>query len=252
MIVRILICFGLGAIPFSVVAMYKSGIDIRTVGSGNPGFNNVLRVSKWRAVWALLGDLGKGLLALLLTWLLFPPPLMRDAGPGMGGYLAAHPGVQKVIEGWILGLAAILGHCFSPFLKFKGGKGIATSAGVMLVLYPVYALIALGYFVAARLAGARLKWPEAGALASLSSWLLFILLMALFKGRVDAFCAAVIAAFLFWRHYGNLRRLLQSRAELSLDTLGSGSKPLTHPPRRAPPFPRAGQGMREGANGEPK
>lgn len=214
MILRILICFSLGAVPFSVLAMRGSGIDIRKVGSGNPGFNNVLRVSKSRAVWALLGDLGKGVLALVLVWLLFPVILKGDAHIGLTAYLAAHPGIERAVEGWIFGFAAIFGHCFSPFLKFKGGKGIATSAGVMLVLYPGYAAIALGYFVVARWAGARLKWPQAGALASLSSWILFVLLMLSFKGNVDAICAAAVAGFLFWRHQRNLRELVRRQVRV--------------------------------------
>jgi acyl phosphate:glycerol-3-phosphate acyltransferase len=214
MIIRILICFALGAIPFSVLAMHGSGVDIRKVGSGNPGFNNVLRVSKLRAVWALLGDMGKGVLALVLVWLLFPPVLHRHAGAGVTAYLIAHPGVQRVVEGWIFGFAAILGHCFSPFLKFKGGKGIATSAGVMLVLYPVYAAVALGYFLAARVFAGRLKWREAGAVASLSSWIVFVLLLVLLRGSVDAVCAAVVAGFVFWRHQRNLRHIFQRKQEV--------------------------------------
>jgi glycerol-3-phosphate acyltransferase PlsY len=209
MITRILISFALGAIPFSVIAMSGSGIDIRKVGSGNPGFNNVLRVSRSRAVWALLGDMGKGVLALVLVWVVFPPVLNGHTTLGLTGYLPAHPATQRIVEGWIFGFAAILGHCFSPFLNFKGGKGIATSAGVMLVLYPAYAGIALCYFVAARLTGRKLRWPEAGALASLSSWLLFVLLMGVFRGGIDAICAAVVAAFLFWRHQRNLRHLFR-------------------------------------------
>jgi acyl phosphate:glycerol-3-phosphate acyltransferase len=63
-LIRLLICFALGAIPFAVISMAGTGIDIRKVGSGNPGFNNVLRLSKGRAAAALLGDMGKGYLAV--------------------------------------------------------------------------------------------------------------------------------------------------------------------------------------------
>ncbi|MGH9470205.1 MAG: glycerol-3-phosphate acyltransferase [Terriglobia bacterium] len=190
MILRIIICFWLGAIPFAVLAMAGSGIDIRKVGSGNPGFNNVLRVSKRRAIIALIGDMGKGVVALLLV----------------------HRGGDTVVEAWAFGLAAILGHCYSPFLKFKGGKGVATSGGVMLVLYPIEAAISLGYFALARVAGGKfMKLKEAGAIASLSSWVLFVLLMLFFVGRIDALCAAVVAAFLFWRHRSNLRHLFARR-----------------------------------------
>lgn len=197
MILRIVICFLLGSIPFAVLAMAGSGIDIRKIGSGNPGFNNVLRVSKSRAVIALAGDMGKGIVALLLVY---------RAG-------------DAVWQAWAFGFAAILGHCYSPWLKFRGGKGIATSAGVMLVLYWFFAVIALIYFVFARiLCSKKLKLKEAGAIASLSSWILFVLLMLFFVGRVDALCAAIVAAFLFWRHKDNLRHIFVRRAEVAAPT----------------------------------
>ncbi|MDE3181373.1 MAG: glycerol-3-phosphate acyltransferase [Acidobacteriota bacterium] len=190
MAIRIIFCFALGSIPFAVIAMVGSGIDIRKVGSGNPGFNNVLRVSKPRALIALAGDMGKGIVAILV----------------------ARQGVHSVWELWVFGFAAILGHCYSPFLKFKGGKGVATSAGVMLVLYWLFAVISLVFFVAVRLfCGKKLKLKEAGAVASLSSWVLFVLLMLFFRTPVDAISAAVIAAFLFWRHKKNLAGLSVKR-----------------------------------------
>lgn len=188
--IRFIICFAIGSIPFAVIAMAGSGIDIRTVGSGNPGFNNVLRVNKRRAIVALAGDMGKGVVALLLT----------------------RHGAHNIWELWALGFAAILGHCYSPFLKFKGGKGIATSAGVMLVLYWMFAVIALAFFVVVRLGcGKKLKLKQAGAIASLSSWVLFVLLMLAFRTPMDAICAAVVAVFLFWRHRSNLAHILARR-----------------------------------------
>lgn len=186
MVARFIVCFLIGSIPFAVIAMAGSGIDIRKVGSGNPGFNNVLRVSKPRAVIALLGDMGKGVAALLLV----------------------RRGVNSEWELWALGFAAILGHCYSPFLRFKGGKGIATSAGVMLVLFWLFAVISLAFFVIVRVgASKKLKLKESGAIASLSSWVLFVIFMALFRTWVDALCGAVIAAFLFWRHSHNLKHI---------------------------------------------
>ncbi|MGH9351679.1 MAG: glycerol-3-phosphate acyltransferase [Terriglobia bacterium] len=190
MLARIIVCFLLGSIPFAVIAMAGSGIDIRKVGSGNPGFNNVLRVSKSRAVIALAGDVGKGVVALLLV----------------------RRSVNSVWELWALGFAAILGHCYSPFLRFKGGKGVATSAGVMLVLYWLFAVVSLIFFVMVRLAaGKKLKLKEAGAIASLSAWVLFVFLMIVFRTRADAVCAAVVAAFLFWRHRKNLKHISARR-----------------------------------------
>ncbi len=191
-ILRFAVCFALGSIPFAVISMLGTGIDIRKVGSGNPGFNNVLRVNKKRAILALSGDLGKGLLAIWLVVRAWPAPLSP---------------ISAVALGWLYGFGAVLGHCFSPFLKFNGGKGIATSAGVMLILYPRWAVIGLAYFTAVRLAGAKLKWREAGTIASLTTWVLFTLLMLLFVGRLDALYAALMTLFLVWRHQSNLRRL---------------------------------------------
>jgi glycerol-3-phosphate acyltransferase PlsY len=189
-IIRFIICFLLGSIPFAVLAMMGSGTDIRTVGSGNPGFNNVLRVNKWRAVLTLIGDLGKGYFAV---------------------WLASH-GAHGVALGWLFGFGAILGHCFSPFLKFNGGKGVATSAGVMLQLYPLFAAVALGFFVVMRLTGSRLKWPEAGATASMSTWVLFVILMLAFVSPRDAMYAALLTLFLGWRHKKNFQNLLARRS----------------------------------------
>jgi len=182
---ELLACFCIGSIPFAVIAMTGSGIDIRKVGSGNPGFNNVLRVSKRRAIICLVGDVGKGIAAVSLFW-----------QPGDPWQWA-----------WWMGIAVVLGHCYSPFLKFRGGKGIATSAGVMLVLYPKLAWPCIVTYVVGRIVGAKLKIPEAGALSSLSSWALFAILVASFEGSAPAAYAAALFAFVTWRHRDNLARL---------------------------------------------
>ena len=184
-LIRLLICFLIGSIPFAVLAMLGSGIDIRRVGSGNPGFNNVLRVSKWRAILALTGDMGKGVLAV---WLF-------------------HKTGDSMTLGWLYGFAATLGHCYSPFLKFNGGKGIATSGGVMLVLYPKLAALALGVFVVIRVCGARLKWREAGTIASLSTWMIFALVMFAMVSPWDGIYAGLMTLLLALRHKKNFQNL---------------------------------------------
>jgi len=188
-LLRLLVCFAIGSIPFAVISMLGTGIDIRKVGSGNPGFNNVLRVSKGRAVLALIGDMGKGYLAVWLVYRLFHLP------------------ADGVAMGWLYGFAAVLGHCYSPFLKFNGGKGVATSGGVMLVLYPAWATMALAYFTVARISFGKLKWREAGTGASLTTWILFTLLMFLFSGHLDASLSLIMTLLLMWRHKANLRRI---------------------------------------------
>ena len=189
-LLRLVVCFLIGSIPFSVIAMAGSGIDIRKVGSGNPGFNNVLRVSKPRAVIALIGDMGKGFLAAWLFW--------RFLQPG-----------DSIHYGWLYGFASVVGHCYSPFLKFNGGKGVATSGGVMLVLYPAWAGVALAAFAVIRFTGSRLKWTEAGAIGSLLTWVIFALLVLVFTGPQQAANAALMILFLSWRHRQNFRNLLK-------------------------------------------
>ena len=187
------ICFLIGSIPFAVLAMLGSGIDIRRVGSGNPGFNNVLRVSKPRAVIALIGDMGKGILAV---WLF-------------------HKTGDSIALGWLCGFAVVLGHCYSPFLKFNGGKGIATSAGVMLVLYPKLAAVALVVFVITRVTGSRLKWREAGTIASISTWVIFTLVIFVLIGTWDGIYAGLMTLLLAWRHKKNFQHLFgAARSEL--------------------------------------
>jgi acyl phosphate:glycerol-3-phosphate acyltransferase len=199
-LIRLLVCFAIGSIPFAVISMLGTGIDIRKVGSGNPGFNNVLRVSKARAILALIGDLGKGYLAVGLAYRLFHLP-----GDG-------------VAMGWLYGFGAVLGHCYSPFLRFNGGKGIATSGGVMLVLYPIWAITALAYFTIARISFGKLKWCEAGTSASLTTWALFTLLMLFFAGRPDATWSLIMTLFLTWRHKSNLRRIFGGPKKLTVDS----------------------------------
>ena len=192
LLARLLIAFLVGSIPFAVVAMAGTGIDIRTYGSGNPGFNNVLRYSKARALICLAGDLGKGIAAVLL---------LRRPGEGME-------------VAWLIGLAVMLGHCYSPFLNFDGGKGIATSAGVMLVLYPTLALVAVLVYVGGRALGRKMKWVEEGARASLAACVLFALLLLATEGVHQFAYAIVLLAIITWRHRDNLQRIANGLGRL--------------------------------------
>src|SRR5712691_3494680 len=148
-VLKILASFLIGAIPFAKVAMIGTGIDITKAGSKNPGFNNVLRVTKnWRrAGIALIGDISKGYVALLLL-----------------GY-----GETPAIALWLIGIAAVVGHCWSPFLKLNGGKGVATTVGVLLFLEPWITLVCLPLYLILRFFGRKVHWRQEGAIASLST-----------------------------------------------------------------------------------
>jgi glycerol-3-phosphate acyltransferase PlsY len=184
--IEALIAFAIGAIPFAVIAMMGSGIDIRKVGSGNPGFNNVLRVHKGRALMTLVGDMLKGYVPVALFF---------------------QPGVDPFYHGWLLGFAAVFGHCYSPFLKFNGGKGIATSAGVMMRLFPMLAMMGLAFFVVARLTASRFRVPEAGAIASVATWCFFAMLTYLYADLFAVRMALMMTLFLTWRHKSNIQNL---------------------------------------------
>jgi glycerol-3-phosphate acyltransferase PlsY len=117
----------LGALPFSVwIAKWTRGIDVRTVGSGNPGATNVLRsAGRGPGIAALACDVLKGIAAVGLARLVTPSPAWL---------------------GWAA-LAAVVGHVFSVFLDFRGGKGVATAAGALGAVSPAATLVALAIFV---------------------------------------------------------------------------------------------------------
>jgi len=187
---KILLAYLIGAIAFAKVAMLGTGIDITKVGSGNPGFNNVLRVaSKWRAAIALLGDISKGYVALLL----------------LGG------GETPAMTAWGIGIAAVAGHCWSPFLKFNGGKGVATTVGVLLFLEPWITLACLPLYPILRLLGRKLHWQQEGALASLSTMFVISSLVFGLKGMDRGIFAYLMFVIVLVRHAPNLRELAKSK-----------------------------------------
>jgi glycerol-3-phosphate acyltransferase PlsY len=116
------IAYILGTFPSAILIARANGIDIATFGSGNPGASNVTRALGWRkGVWVYILDAGKGALAA-----------------GLGLALDGQP-----LAYWC-GAAAILGHMFPVFRNFKGGKGVATGSGVLLIVQPILAPLAVG------------------------------------------------------------------------------------------------------------
>ena len=174
----------IAAIPTGVViARLMGGEDVRQKGSGNIGATNVYRVAgKLAGVLTLVGDTLKGFLPLLAfkTWL-EPTPTQL--------------GIASAI--------AILGHCYPVYLKFKGGKGVATALGIFLVLSPKAVFFALIVFI---LTVAITRYISLGSvLAALSAPLVILLL----NHQQPIFLATLfIAALVTWRHNSNIRRLL--------------------------------------------
>ncbi len=185
--------FLIGAIPFAKLAMLGTGIDITKTGSKNPGFNNVLRVTKnwWRAGVALIGDVSKGYAAL---WLL-----------SRGGISASAL--------WFIGIAAVVGHCWSPFLKFNGGKGVATTVGVLLFLEPRITLLCLPLYLILRFFGRKVHWRQEGAIASLATMFVISAVVLSLIGTQPGLLAYLMFTIVLVRHTPNLREILATKHE---------------------------------------
>ena len=172
----------LGSIPFAVVVSKLFGLeDPRRYGSGNPGATNVLRSgNKAAAALTLLGDAAKGWLAVWAATRL---------GFGTG-------------EAALAGLAAFFGHVFSFFLRFNGGKGVATALGVLAGVEPRIAIFCLIVWLMVAFTS---RYSSAAALSAAAAAPIAGLI---FLGPVPAVLALVVmSAVLFWRHAENIKRL---------------------------------------------
>ena len=169
----------LGSIPFGLLLTRSQGIDIRAVGSGNIGTTNVLRTgNKALAAATLRLDAGKGAAAVLLA---------RHFGGLEAGMLA--------------GVAAFLGHCYPVWLKFNGGKGVATLLGVALAAVPLAGLAGL---LAWAVGAALTRHSSVGGLAAA----LAAPVAAFALGSPhSAYALALMAVILFWKHRDNIARL---------------------------------------------
>jgi len=182
---KLIASFLIGAIPFAKLAMLGTGIDITKVGSRNPGFNNVLRVSsKWRAAIALIGDISKGYLALLILG-----------------------------RSWPLGVASVAGHCWSPFLGFNGGKGVATTVGVLLFLEPKITLVCVPLYPLLRFFGRKMGLKQEGAIASLSTMLVVSTAVFVLRGVESGIFAYILFVIVVVRHVPNLREIASKKGD---------------------------------------
>ena len=223
-----LIAFLIGSIPFGLLISRAYGVDIRQHGSGNIGATNVLRVlGKKPGIGCLLLDALKGFLPVLIAISLirFPnssPALALDSLWHLAGSPPAVPRETAQLIHVLAGLAAILGHNYSPWLGFRGGKGIATSAGVVIALMPfavillfaAWALLFLSTrYVSVASMGAALLLPVITHLGARfhhvandpsqpSLWQAGLWNKPLFA------MSCAIALLAIWSHRANIRRLL--------------------------------------------
>ncbi len=178
----LLVCaYLIGSFSFAIVlSRYYGNSDPRSQGSGNPGATNMLRTAGKRlAILTLLGDLSKGLVPILF---------------------ASAIGLDQQQQAWI-GLAAVIGHLYPLYFSFRGGKGVATTAGMLLGLYPPAALLALTVW------GLTFNLTRISSLASLASVALCLPLLA-WQQPQALLPVSMLSVLLVWRHRSNLKDLL--------------------------------------------
>ena len=192
-ILTVLIAYLLGSIPTGFLVAKARGVDIRTVGSGNIGATNVFRIlGKAAGIFVLLADAAKGWVAVYVVARLFAGWFYPEAGPSAREWFALCAGV-----------AAILGHNYTCWLHFKGGKGIATSAGVLVALVPVPLLIILGVWISV------FALSRYVSLASIcASFVLPFAAWAFGESRTIILVTAALAALAIYKHKANIQRLL--------------------------------------------
>ena len=186
-IVALALSYLSGSIPFAAIAGRLRGVDLRKQGSGNLGATNVFRVLGWKVgLLVFLADALKGALPVL-----FLPPRILDAR-------------DPIVWAIACGVAAIAGHVRPVFLKLRrGGKGVATAAGVFFALAPVPMAVTFAVFVVVVLATG---YVSLGSM--LSAIVLPALLLVTLGPRSPLFLvSAVIALFVFWTHRANIGRL---------------------------------------------
>lgn len=182
----------LGSIPFGFLVAKVRGIDIRSVGSGNIGATNAMRVlGKPAGITVLLLDAFKGYVAV--QWLILALPPLLGPGPEAMGHLRV-----------VAGIFAVLGHNYTCWLKFKGGKGIATTAGVYLALAPWALLVGLIVFL---LVVALTRYVSAGSISAAVALPVTVWIMhpdELFLNIVTT----ALGALAIYKHKSNIQRLM--------------------------------------------
>jgi glycerol-3-phosphate acyltransferase PlsY len=175
------VAYLIGTFPSASIVARANGVDIRTVGSGNPGASNVTRVLGWRkGLWVFVLDAAKGALAA-----------------GLGLVVDGRP------AGYWLGAAAVVGHVLPAWQRFRGGKGVATGGGVFAVLSPVVfpVLVALWFAIS--------KLTRKASLASIIVVALLPVGVGLMRRDAwEALASIGICVLVMTRHLGNIRRLV--------------------------------------------
>jgi acyl phosphate:glycerol-3-phosphate acyltransferase len=180
-----------GSIDFAVIVGRMYGVDIRQEGSGNPGMSNVLRtMGRVPAAMVFIGDTLKGTIGAAMGWVASGSP---------------DPAVHWA---FLAGLAAVVGHCYPIFHRFKGGKGVATGGGVLLFTVPMVAVIEIATWF-------LIFWLT--KTASIGSMVIVVITVPLLIWQgvtgLSLVWVALIIALVVWRHRGNIKRMVSGSEE---------------------------------------
>ena len=206
----------IGAIPFGLIISKLKGVDIRQHGSGNIGATNVTRVLGKRYGYTCFGfDVLKGLVPTLIGGMQIASRLGVTADGAGQEQISGIETTEGQIAWLAVGTATIIGHVFPVYLKFKGGKGVATSLGVVLGIWPYYTITGLIVFL---LWVAIWGWTRTVSIASIIAAALFPAILAFltfrmpnwnFKDMYPLFSFAILLSLLvIVRHKSNIARLL--------------------------------------------
>lgn len=195
-----------------IVTKIKSGVDIRTIGSGNAGLTNTLRTQgKLAAVFVLLGDILKGVLSVVFVSLIFKLLLGIDTYSHADGYTWVN---------YFAGIFAVLGHIFPVYYGFKGGKGILVTFAAMLAINWVPALILLGVFA---VVVAITRYVSLGSIIAAACYPVAVYIFSVLQedscGVINLILSGLIGAMLIFMHRSNIKRLL-SHSEKKLGQKG--------------------------------
>ncbi len=199
-----IIAYLLGGIPFGLIVGYVSGHgDVRDKGSGNIGSTNVWRIAGPGAAAVVFAcDIGKGAAVIIMCRYLY------------------EPGVIFSLETSCLlaGLLAVVGHSFSPYIRFKGGKGVNTALGVFIYILPIQSLVALSVFVLVFLVTRYVSLSSILATSTLAG-VLFVEKFLMHRPIANAYLitTSLVALLILITHRGNIRRLMagnESRFQL--------------------------------------
>jgi glycerol-3-phosphate acyltransferase PlsY len=199
-VILIICAYLLGSVPFGLIIAKAHGKDLRSIGSGNIGATNLSRAlgRKW-AYFCFLLDVLKGLIPMLVAC----------------RFISAQPGIAELFLWLVIGCAAVLGHIFPAYIRFKGGKGVATSFGIALGLWPYYTVCAAVAFVVWLVTVLVWRYISLGSIvASVAFSVTLVLAIALNSSWDFAnlwpllTAASVIPVIVIVRHRENIKRII--------------------------------------------